>query len=380
MKSPVSLCTGVTYDRSSIQKWLDSGNNTCPATMQPLLTKDFTPNHTLQRLIHTWESLSPQQNPSLHSLLQSLSSSSSVSTLTQIADFLQSPDPESNKKNRDSIVNSGFLPILLGLISGGGKDGCLELEFAESVFGVLKLVFAEVGSEVNPKSTAISVDPKAFLLVLQKGSLRSRIAAAKVLEALILITGDVSIAEKEGILPELFMLMSEKESDNEAIDAGVSCMVAVAGARRRTRPEIVRLGVVPVLGRVLARTDSGENALAEKALKLVEMASTCAEGRAAIIEDPACIPAIVHKLLKVSYAGTERAVVVLWSVCHLFRDRRAQEAVAECNGLTKILLVMQSGCSAGVRQMCGDLVKIFRVNSKSCLSGYDTKTTHIMPF
>lgn len=34
MKSPVSLCTGVTYDRSSIQRWLDGGNNTCPATMQ----------------------------------------------------------------------------------------------------------------------------------------------------------------------------------------------------------------------------------------------------------------------------------------------------------------------------------------------------------
>ncbi|KAG5241970.1 U-box domain-containing family protein [Salix suchowensis] len=49
-----SLCTGVTYDRTSIQRWLDSGNNTCPATMQVLNSKEFVPNRTLQRLIKIW--------------------------------------------------------------------------------------------------------------------------------------------------------------------------------------------------------------------------------------------------------------------------------------------------------------------------------------
>lgn len=54
MKSPVSLCTGVTYDRSSIQHWLESGHDTCPATMQILSTKEFVPNLTLHRLIAHW--------------------------------------------------------------------------------------------------------------------------------------------------------------------------------------------------------------------------------------------------------------------------------------------------------------------------------------
>jgi len=49
MKFPINLSTGVTYDRSSIQRWLDNGNNTCPATMQVLQTKEFVPNRTLQR-------------------------------------------------------------------------------------------------------------------------------------------------------------------------------------------------------------------------------------------------------------------------------------------------------------------------------------------
>nr|UOI39569.1 U-box domain-containing protein [Betula platyphylla]UVJ47648.1 U-box domain-containing protein [Betula platyphylla] len=56
MKDPVTLTTGITYDRESIEKWLFSGKNkTCPATKQALPADcDLTPNHTLRRLIQSW--------------------------------------------------------------------------------------------------------------------------------------------------------------------------------------------------------------------------------------------------------------------------------------------------------------------------------------
>ncbi|KAJ4831356.1 U-box domain-containing protein 27 [Turnera subulata] len=54
MKSPVRLCTGVTYDHASIHRWPDDSNNTCPATMQVLHTKDLVPSRNLQRLIQIW--------------------------------------------------------------------------------------------------------------------------------------------------------------------------------------------------------------------------------------------------------------------------------------------------------------------------------------
>jgi hypothetical protein len=41
---------------------------------------------------------------------------------------------------------------------------------------------------------------------------------------------------------------------------------------------------------------------------------------------------------------------------------------------------MQSGCSPAARQMASELLKMFKVNAKSCLAGYDSKNTHIMPF
>ena len=54
MKDPVSTCTGVTYDRASIEKWIDDRNNTYPATLLPLVTKELIPNHTLHCLIQAW--------------------------------------------------------------------------------------------------------------------------------------------------------------------------------------------------------------------------------------------------------------------------------------------------------------------------------------
>ena len=55
MEDPVTVATGVTYDRRSIERWLFSyGRTTCPATMQPLANLDLTPNHTLARVISSW--------------------------------------------------------------------------------------------------------------------------------------------------------------------------------------------------------------------------------------------------------------------------------------------------------------------------------------
>ena len=55
MDDPVTVSTGVTYDRRSIERWIfGCGRATCPATMQPLANLELTPNHTLKRVIGSW--------------------------------------------------------------------------------------------------------------------------------------------------------------------------------------------------------------------------------------------------------------------------------------------------------------------------------------
>ncbi|KAK4369800.1 hypothetical protein RND71_009275 [Anisodus tanguticus] len=53
-RDPVTLCTGISYDRENIEKWIDSGNSTCPVTNQPLRNFDLIPNHAIRKMIQDW--------------------------------------------------------------------------------------------------------------------------------------------------------------------------------------------------------------------------------------------------------------------------------------------------------------------------------------
>lgn len=54
MRDPVVLATGQTYDRPFIQKWLKSGNRTCPLTQQVLSHTILTPNLLIGEMISQW--------------------------------------------------------------------------------------------------------------------------------------------------------------------------------------------------------------------------------------------------------------------------------------------------------------------------------------
>ncbi|KAK2973128.1 hypothetical protein RJ640_012192 [Escallonia rubra] len=384
MTSPVSLCTGVTYDRSSIQRWLDSGNNTCPATMQVLHTKDFVPNHTLHRLIQIWsdsvltrpspESDSPtpdQARHLVHQIQRNPSGDSCFRCIAKLSSFANDSD-----QNRKLLASTdGFLALLFGIL---GKQ-TENVFFAEKIVRLCYVMVEEYADKEQLAKQVIQRDSlSSMLLLLKQGSLDSKIATARVLELISVdLESKVCVAECKDMLVELLRLASY-ESDPSAVEVGLSCLVSIS-MPKKTRIRLVGLGAVKVLAK-MASGSAMSASVVEKVLKLIEMVSACKEGRAEICEDEMCVEAIVKKVLKVSSVATEHAVSILWSLCCLFRDPKAQEAVARSNGLAKILVLMQSNCSPAVRQMSGDLLKIFRVNSKSCLSSYDTKTTHIMPF
>ncbi|KAM0876149.1 hypothetical protein ACQ4PT_036358 [Festuca glaucescens] len=64
MREPVTLPTGITYDRHAIHRWLRLADGatsaTCPLTKLPVAPDcEPTPNHTLRRLIHSWCARNP---------------------------------------------------------------------------------------------------------------------------------------------------------------------------------------------------------------------------------------------------------------------------------------------------------------------------------
>jgi hypothetical protein len=411
MRSPVSLCTGVTYDRASIQQWLDSGNTTCPATMLPLPSTDLVPNLTLRSLIAHWAASAASCSPtaaggagvadsssartsSPASLVRQVASSGvdPSPALRELAAYLSDDDVDDFEKN--ALVGAGRAAETVASVLRRRAEET-GVEGVEAATRVLALILASDAIDDSNKkrvATGLAADAAAstasLARVMRSGSgLEARIDAAKLAELLLAnAAGEAKAAATKSseLLAELVRLVGTVDEtgalDRNAVDAGLSCLAAICGSCRPARGEMVRLGAVPAAVRALrASTESGASA---KALRVLESAVGCAEGRAALCANAEdAIPAVVGKMMKAGRDGAEAAVAVLWAVCHRYQDRRAADAAAAAEGgLTRLLLLMQSGCSPAARQMALELLKIYRVNAKSCLAGYDSKTTHIMPF
>ena len=400
MRSPVSLCTGVTYDRASIQRWLDGGNNTCPATMQILRTKEFVPNLTLQRLIKAWSDsvgrragVSPPRgiltveevNKSLTRLSLEKDDEIRLENLSRIVRFAK--DSEANReflwKRKDFAA---MLVHIIATVDGGTratakiKLGLLAIMILDTIIKggkerdrerLSKLMLTDVGGCLT-----------ALLLAIQRGNLETKIESVRVLE---MISFDqkskVIISERDGIVPELIKSISS-ETDPSLMEASLSFLITIS-ASKRVRSKLVAEKTITKIKDILL-TETTSVAVTEKSLKLLETLSSKREGRSEICggDGGRCVDGVVRKLLKVSATATEHAVTILWCLCYVFReDKRAEETVVRCNGVTKLLVVIQSSCSPVVRQMAKDLIKVLKVNtSASVLSAYETNTTHITPF
>jgi hypothetical protein len=346
--------------------------------MQVLQSTDVVPNLTLRRLIRNWSdsqllrpsndlslilkpAISRQQILDAFKCVRDANNTFYSNSLSRMIDFANYSD-----ENREFLSRiDEFVPEMVSIMVKIER-----IEVIELVVAVLHSIKSESGIKEQLNKLIISnKNLSPFLSVLQKGNLNSRIMSARILESIAFDSeSQLQIATKKGLLYEFYRLVNS-ETDSTAIDSGLSAIIALSTSRA-VKKDLIRFGIVQTATKILS----------EKSLKLLEQISTCTEGRTSICNDESCVTEITKSLMKLSSAATEHGITVVWSVCYLARDQTAQNAVMKSNGLTKLLLVMQSNCTALVRQMCGDLVKVFRVNSKSCLASYETRTTHITPY
>ncbi|KAL3735515.1 hypothetical protein ACJRO7_024612 [Eucalyptus globulus] len=398
MRSPVSLCTGVTYDRSSIQRWLESGHQTCPATNQPLPSTDFVPNLTLHRLIHLWtqSSSSARLRDSLAPPPAARSSPSEILALTEriatgtaresccgalkkAAEFASY-----REENRRFLAGSdGFVAAVVRVLTRGGEGSSeSEIEVLELAVRVLESILTENGVKERLNRLLLRSDRgnclSPMVSVLRSGRLASKIGAVRILDSIAVDNESKrSIAETEGVLAESIRLLVA-DTDESLRDVVLPLLIKLAVARSM-KARLVQLGLVPILSGFISDQDS-TGPTVERALRLTQMVSTVAEGRQAVSEDASLAGSLVGRLMKASRAATEDAVAVLWSVCCVCGDARVKERVARSGGMTKVLLVMQSEEDAGVKKMCSDLMKALRSGCETVDSGmvsYETRTTHI---
>ncbi|KAJ6391808.1 hypothetical protein OIU77_025716 [Salix suchowensis] len=245
-----------------------------------------------------------------------------------------------------------FLEAIVGVLN----TNCDQIRVLESVIRVLSSILLENGvREKLHKLVFISNSNclPSFISVLRNGSLEYSIACVTVLESITMNNQSKQfVAGTQDVLPVLVQLL-KTENDHQDLNEAVMSFLISVSITRSIKTRLAQLGLVGALSSMLLSQNAAVS--------------------------------VVEKSLKVSKTATEDAVVVLWSMCCLFRDEKAQEKVARSNGVAKVLLVMQSEVGEGnVRMMCGDLIKVLRLGCKNGgghggMVSYETKTTHIMP-
>lgn len=353
MRSPVSLSTGVTYDRSSIQQWLDSGHITCPATCQPLSSTDLVPNLTLRRLIHLWSGTPPPLE--------------------------ESPAPDNSEIGIISTIDT----VALHLLNES------DLARSESAVGYLTATKKEEKDRVIfVLAENLERSMQALVKVLKNSTeIESRVRAARLIESILASPISVSdskaeIIKKIDLFTDLIHLI--RVGSLSAVSAGLDCMQAAIAStdKHKLQLEMVKAGVVPVLVTIIKATEAPHE-VAGKAIRLLEQAVRCKEGFEEIIEDAkGIIDAFVPRMMEVGRGGRDAAVGILWVMCNKGGDNGARDAVKVAQGLVgRLLVVMQEDCSPVVVKMAGDVLRVCTLErDKEGLNGNYTMTLNTMPF
>lgn len=356
---PVTLSTGQTYDRSSIEKWLSYGNQTCPVTMQKLQDPSMIPNHTLRHLINQWVQMGHQFDPhflkindpdfpfaaSLKHNLESLEPT--FETLRQIQDLPQS-----------CLVQLGFFPLLLKLVfrENEGEFSQENLIFLEnSLVCVLKLLpFSDLG-ELN----ILKEEPTLayFVVLFDKGTITIKRSLCNLVEA---ISSSFETKELCLILANTPLLMRKLihflEDDNK--DA-VKAIFALSSLELN-RENLIKEGAVQgLLAHILSAKTSERKTSVKVAMGTLEMLLGVESGREAIAHIPSGIHALVKMVFRYSdQEGSESAVNSLMMVCCESLHVR-EEAI--CAGvLSQLLLLLQSQCSERTKTGARMLLKLLR--------------------
>lgn len=130
MEDPVTIESGVTYERKAITEWFESCSNSvkicCPATGQRLQSKSLSTNRALKTIIEEWKERDEAARIKVARAALSLASSESM-----VHDALNDLQSICRRKpyNKVQIRNVGMLPLLVKLLAyRDGNVRCATLE------------------------------------------------------------------------------------------------------------------------------------------------------------------------------------------------------------------------------------------------------------
>ncbi|PSS24731.1 U-box domain-containing protein [Actinidia chinensis var. chinensis] len=343
MSDPVILSSGHTFDRSSIQRWLNAGHRNCPITKLPLSeSPSLIPNHALRSLISNYTLVSlpkPQSHPALQTLIATLTSPSS-----QLESKLNSLDQLTRLSKRDLVLRrrlteSGAVSAVLSCVDSD------EPVLREKSLNLLLNLSLDDDNKVGLVAEgAIG----RVVAALRGGSPECRAVAATTLTSLaVLEVNKATIGAYPNAIRALVSLLRVGNT-REAKEAATAifAICSFPGNRRRA----VECGAVPVL------IESARSGL-ERAVEVLCLLSTCKEGKEEMVKFSDCVPILVQVLRNGCSRGVQYALLTLNSLCSWSRDLCLE--VLEI-GVFELCVKLLEDDNEKVRRNASSLIQVFR--------------------
>lgn len=331
MSDPVILQSGHTFDRVSIQQWIDSGNRTCPITKLPLSENpSLIPNHALRSLISNFAHVSPKESsrPRTQQEHSQSQSQALISTLVSRSSSNASKHESLSRlvhlTKRDSLIRrrvteSGAVRAALDCVDSGNQV------LQEKSLSLLLNLSLEDDNKVGLVADGVI---RRIVAVLRVGSPDCKAIAATLLTSLAVVeVNKATIGSYPDAISALVSLL-RVGNDRERKESATALYALCSFPDNRKR--VVDCGSVPIL---VEAADSG----LERAVEVLGLLVKCRGGREEMSKVSGFVEVLVNVLRNGSLKGIQYSLFILNCLCCCSReiiDEVKREGVVEiCFGL-----------------------------------------------
>lgn len=373
MKDPVIAITGITYDRESIEHWLFQGNNNksntkCPVTKQPLpRDSDLTPNHTLRRLIQAWcadnsaygidripTPKAPVNKLQIIKLIKDLwKPQLQIKTLIQLEVFATE-----NERNRKCMAEVDVPRAMLTYIvmccdknQVGGLEGALNiLHFFKITSDYMKLSVFEIDKIVESFTWVLAIDDESIENHKEIKSHALRVlknieaASSKFLERL-----------KPQLFQKIIRVLQQRVIAQQGINAALHVMLDACPSGSN-RMMMVESGAVFEL--IELELTAPEKKTTELILGILFHLCSCADGRAQFLSHRAAIALVTKRIMQVSPAADDRAILILSLICKFSGNLNfVVQEMLRVGTVLKLCSFLQVDCAAYLKDKARELLR-----------------------
>ncbi|KAJ6936024.1 hypothetical protein NC652_010914 [Populus alba x Populus x berolinensis] len=378
MKDPVTLSTGITYDRESIEKWIEDGNLTCPVTNQVLASFDQIPNHSLRKMIQDWgvenrsygfERIPTPRVPVTPYEVSEICRRVNVATqrgeqkkCQELVRKIKNLGKES-ERNKRCVVENGAGCVLSACFESFAS---VAMEKDEDLLGEILSVLVWVfplGEEGQSRLGSIK-SLNCLVWFLKRGDLSARQNAALVLKNLLALDQrHVSALVKiDGVVEALVKLIKEPicPTATKASLMAIFYMTSSSSLNEKMKPTFVEMGLVSLIIEVLV---DGDKSICEKALGVLDHICDCKEGREKAYENALIVAVLIKKILNVSDLASELSVSILWKLFKNYGERSGDVVVEALlvGAFQKLLVLLQVGCGYSTKEKLKELLKLLNL-------------------